>query len=430
MEKYVEEIVNTLMREYELHKQEVLLQIQLYNRQTNYILLYAGFLLSLVSFLVKEGKLQSQPIGDFIIFVFLLLPAFIALYLISNIMSSVYMFLIIRRRMSKIENNVNSFLREPKLLSYETQVTRHFLEKHKYGPGIAAFTPHALSTLWRIGAFLVVIAILCWVAYTVLENCLWKVSYIVIVGSLSFIQVFVYIWMNTSGKKHIEDFITEKDCELYGSKKGYAALMRPSNFSYIVVSILALLAIIFSMDFLRNIYLMFVSNGFFQVNHWLIAFYIFVYEIACAMFWPTPSEAPLLLYAQIPLFLIIIVSAIGKGIGAYLVCKWWNIIDEIFKKLHKILEELHEILKKLHLVGILRIKTRVEHWIKKRGFPAYLVTQAIPLVPMRTGIYVYSYVSRDAMKVAIGAALGAVIRNLSVLFLYWMGLTSIKAITS
>lgn len=130
MSNHTEQIVNTLMREYELHKQELLLQIDLYNRQTKYIQVYGAILLALIAFIFRVSPQQSTLVDmqtnmehvnkaiiltDFIILVLLIFAAAVAFYLVSTIMATLYMFLIIRRRMSKIEDKVNTLLCDSEL---------------------------------------------------------------------------------------------------------------------------------------------------------------------------------------------------------------------------------------------------------------------------------------------------------------------------
>jgi hypothetical protein len=43
---------------------------------------------------------------------------------------------------------------------------------------------------------------------------------------------------------------------------------------------------------------------------------IVVYQVACTLFWPTPWEAPLLLYPRWPLGTILALCVVGKVLGA------------------------------------------------------------------------------------------------------------------
>ena len=233
------------MREYELHKQELLLQIQLYNRQTQYIQIYAAFLLGLLAFFsgtspdwlrpltnteqsstpqpetkhldseedgtekhgIKKNKSEeNKKVPIRVSAALLSLAAIIAFYLVSAVMSSSYMFLIIRRRMALIEKQLNILLRYPDLLVYESRVTPHFLEKSRYGIGWLTITPHSLSAVWRIALFGTIIFILCIMALSLINNSIIGIVYSIVIVSISLIQIFLYYRMNNKDKKYFEDF--------------------------------------------------------------------------------------------------------------------------------------------------------------------------------------------------------------------------------
>ncbi len=458
MSDHTEQIVNTLMREYELHKQELLLQIQLYNRQTQYIQLYGVFLLGLLTFLfsaypewskglfnelikrlnasgvsisediVRTVTVQSYPLPPCIILILLILAAFIAFYFVSAVMASSYMFLIIRRRMAQIEQEINNLLSAPNILAYETYIASHFLEKTRYGGGLT-FTPHFLSGVWRVIIFACIIIILCYSAYSFLPAS-FSLPYIIMISILALSQGALYLWLNTKGKKNFDIYYSHPfEIQKHNSQK--------SLFANFLIVILVLIVMVFSIDFLRSIYLMFVSYETFQIKHGLTLLYIFVYEIACAIFWPTPSEVPLLLYPKFPLFTIIIVSAIGKSFGAYLFFKWWPIINKLIQPVIQYIQRLiTTIIQRLHLNHIIdpiknyikKRNNKIKHFIETKGFIAYFLMQAIPFMPMRSSIYVYSFISRNGAKVAIGAAIGTIFRNLLMLLLIWFGYISVKTL--
>ena len=155
-----------------------------------------------------------------------------------------------------------------------------------------------------------------------------------------------------------------------------------------------------------------LHNFFGQTNPIVIFLYIFFYEVLCAIFWPTPSEAPLLLYPKFSLFAINVVCALGKGIGAYLVCKGYDILEVLFKR--------------LHIDRFLMVSPRVQSLILKKGFWAYLLIQSVPFMPMRTGIYIYSFTTRNGFFVAFGAFVGTIIRNYLMFFLVMLGYISLR----
>ena len=322
MSNHTEQLVNTLMREYELHKQELLLQIDLYNRQTKYIQVYGAILLALIAFIFGVSPQQSKLIGiqtsmeqvneaiiltDFIILVLLIFAAAVAFYLVSTIMATLYMFQIIRRRMTQIEDKVNSLLDYPKLLSYETIITPHFLEKGTYGDGL--YTPHALSNLGRIALFTSIIIILIWIAKIRLQNPWAGFIYSFFVSFISLFLVTQYYALYKKGKEYIGEFYLD-----WSSK--HQKKFPPAFWHYLVTG-LSIITIILSnfyfLNYWKTFYGLFSINTL-QTNDLQLAFYIFVYEIFCAIFLFTPSEAPLLLskapvllYPRLSLLTIIII---------------------------------------------------------------------------------------------------------------------------
>ena len=109
---------------------------------------------------------------------------------------------------------------------------------------------------------------------------------------------------------------------------------------------------------------------------------VVVYQVACTLFWPTPSEAPLL--------------------------AGWTQAER---------------LSSCTPARIVRFRDWVRDRLVRYGFPAYFVTQAIPFMPMRTGLYVYAGVARSWRPVVLGIAVGALVRNLLMLGLV-LGVTS------
>jgi hypothetical protein len=135
---------------------------------------------------------------------------------------------------------------------------------------------------------------------------------------------------------------------------------------------------------------------------------VVVYQVACTLFWPTPSEAPLLLYPRMSLVAILALCVIGKVLGAVAILAGWKHAERFSARAPE------------------RI-VRVRNWVRDRliryGFPAYFVTQAIPFMPMRTGLYVYAGIAKSWRPVVLGIAVGTVVRNLLMLGLF-LGVTS------
>ena len=140
----------------------------------------------------------------------------------------------------------------------------------------------------------------------------------------------------------------------------------------------------------------------------LTALSVVVYQIACTLFWPTPSEAPLLLYPKISLVTILALCVVGKVLGAVTILAGWQQVERFSARLP---------------AGVARTRDRVRQWVLRYGFPAYFLTQAVPFMPMRTGLYVYAGVAKTWRPVVLGIALGTVVRNLLMLGLF-LGVTS------
>jgi len=135
--------------------------------------------------------------------------------------------------------------------------------------------------------------------------------------------------------------------------------------------------------------------------------YIFVYEAACAIFLPLPSEAPMFLFPNLSRVTVLVASALGKGSGSYLVfiSGGWFRQSSLFDK----------------ALGLLRLRSFwvkltawSERFMKVYGFLGFLALESIPGMPMRSAIYSSSVLGINAVEFALGAAVGTVIRCLLV----------------
>jgi hypothetical protein len=124
---------------------------------------------------------------------------------------------------------------------------------------------------------------------------------------------------------------------------------------------------------------------------------VILYQIACTLFWPTPSEAPLLLYPRMSLVTILALCVVGKVLGAVAILAGWTQIERLSSRVPQ------------RFAG-------VREWVRERltryGFPAYFVMQAVPFMPMRTSLYVYAGIAKTWRPVVFGMAAGTVVRNL------------------
>jgi hypothetical protein len=144
------------------------------------------------------------------------------------------------------------------------------------------------------------------------------------------------------------------------------------------------------------------------VNLPLTAVSVVVYQVACTLFWPTPSEAPLLLYPRISLVTILALCVVGKVLGAVAILAGWKQIERFGARMP---------------ARVSCARDRVRARLVRYGFPAYFLTQAVPFMPMRTGLYVYAGIAKSWRPVVLGIAVGTVVRNLLMLGLF-LGVTS------
>ena len=140
----------------------------------------------------------------------------------------------------------------------------------------------------------------------------------------------------------------------------------------------------------------------------LTALSVVVYQMACTLFWPTPSEAPLLLYPKISLVTILALCVVGKVLGAVAILAGWKRVERFSARWP---------------ASVAGARDRVRQCVLRYGFPAYFLTQAVPFMPMRTGLYVYAGIAKTWRPVVFGVAAGTVVRNLIALGLF-IGVTS------
>lgn len=135
--------------------------------------------------------------------------------------------------------------------------------------------------------------------------------------------------------------------------------------------------------------------------------YIFVYEAACAVFLPLPSEAPMFLFPNLSRVTVLVASALGKGSGSYLVfvSGGWFRQSLLFDKIIKLLR-----LRNLWV----KLTAWSETFMKSYGFLGFLALVSIPGMPMRSAIYSASILGINAVQFALGSAVGTIIRSLLV----------------
>ena len=151
---------------------------------------------------------------------------------------------------------------------------------------------------------------------------------------------------------------------------------------------------------------------------WLLDIgYIFFYEAACAVFLPTPSEAPMFLFPDLSRTTVVLPCALGKGTGSYIVF----LTGDRFRRSRFFARTL----KLLRLDGLFsRLLAISENVMATYGYLGFLFVLSIPAMPMRSAIYSVSLLRIDALKFALGAAIGTIPRNL----LVWGGYRLLKGL--
>ena len=135
--------------------------------------------------------------------------------------------------------------------------------------------------------------------------------------------------------------------------------------------------------------------------------YIFVYEAACAIFLPLPSEAPMFLFPDLSRVTVLAACALGKGFGSYLVFIFGDYFSQttLFDKVIELLRL------KNFWMGLMAWS---ERFMKSYGFIGFLILMSLPGMPMRSAIYSVSILGINGVQFALGSAVGTVIRSLLV----------------
>jgi len=135
--------------------------------------------------------------------------------------------------------------------------------------------------------------------------------------------------------------------------------------------------------------------------------FIFLYEAACAIFLPLPSEAPMFLFPDLSRVTVLAICAAGKGCGAYVVFRSGDRLREsrLFRA----------VLRALSLEAVwLRLVDWAARFMKSYGFVGFLFVQSTPGMPMRSAVYSASLLGVTPAKFAVGVGVGTIVRNLLV----------------
>ena len=133
---------------------------------------------------------------------------------------------------------------------------------------------------------------------------------------------------------------------------------------------------------------------------------VFLYEIATALFLPTPSEIPVLSYTWIPLGWVFAFAVAGKIVGSYLIFFVGDRAKET--------ERFHRLVRRYRWVAA--VMEWSERFVHRYGVFAVFTLLSIPGFPDTVSLYVFALVSKRPVVFALAAGLGTAVRMLLVLF--------------
>lgn len=152
--------------------------------------------------------------------------------------------------------------------------------------------------------------------------------------------------------------------------------------------------------------------------------YIYLYSAACAIYLPLPSEAPMFLFPGVPRVLVLLVCALGKGSGAYLVFAFGHRFRDS-RTFQALSNASAALMKAIHVIQLWNwLSKRIESLVIRYGIWGFLLAMAIPSAPMRSAIYAASLVKIDGLRLTIAVMIGTIIRN-SLVYWGYLGLHSL-----
>lgn len=151
--------------------------------------------------------------------------------------------------------------------------------------------------------------------------------------------------------------------------------------------------------------------------HWSFALVsIFLYQLLCT-FLPSPIEAPMFMFPQLPRWSVLMTSAIGKGSGTYL---FFILVDRL--KQTRVLARIGETSNRTP------IWNKLTQWSKgivdSYGLLGFIVCQSIPGLPMRSAVYAVSLLRIKRIRFSVASAVGAVVRCM-IVYASYKGLKNI-----
>ena len=404
-----------LLEEYKCHRNEVAAAQQISDLQTRYFQIYGAFISSVAIYILNDTNSWAKSLGITQKTIAALIAAALAFYLVSDAMSTSYKFIVLRGRMAQLERRINRLLRRNNsedLMTFESQTTPVLFGAFFSGMGFP--TPVAWSGIWRFVLFaliLIVLVVLSDYSGMARIGFDYSVSILAIGATLAIQTVGMYRrTASTLDPKPIDNLV--------GSAKFLSWL----------IALFVFVCVLDAAKYGTPSVPWFLNGGYI-----FTIFKTFVYSMFCAMFLPTPSEAPL---ALMPDFIwgnwfmigsILGFSAIGKGLGAALLAFSTPSIVRFFPGIDK-------------LANASWIKSILNHWQSNqllfnwKAAVIYFLFQAIPFAPMRTSTIALAFFCKSSKLFVFSifwlSALGTIFRMLLMLWLIKVGLAILPSFAS
>jgi hypothetical protein len=403
------EKLTLLMEEYKLHKQEALHHLDVLYKQSSFIQLFGLVLLSLVALIYgKPGTVDLLTIPSLLRVSSLLGAAILLFYLTSTVATASYSLLIGRRRMAQLEAHINKLAGE-ELLSYETDLSGRFHENFALIDG--TLTPFAWASSWRMALFCGASLCLVFLGFKVMADG-YPMVYMATIAYFSFHQLKNYFFFFS---RHGNDVITR-------TLKA-RSVPRPRALTHVSHHLVNLFVfIVFCVIFFGGQFADPISRA---VAHtvselgdyagWKIASAILVYSFVCAIGFPAPSEATLLLIPHVGFVTVYAASAIGKGLGSVALAMF---VHNSLSRSGRFFDRLRSNRARLQI-----------SWIgRKLDGPGkevvYFACQAIPWGPAKSSTILYSSYTGLSRRVLAAvftmSGVGMVFRMVSVSILTWV----------
>ena len=395
--------VNLLLEKYKLLRAEALENSAKNNQQVAYIQAYGLFLFFVTgAFFNFTTDLTLSKLPENFRLPLLVVAASLLFYFYSQVYLSSFSFRILRKRMSELELEINNRTSEP-LLKYESSIAP------KYFGQLTIDGNRLLPNFWLQFFTLVLFGAAVFLLTALAQKLLsgHPISEIFFIGSLIFFS-WRLVWENfTFSFPGAISFNGNAGVTLTNWMKASRLASYPLN--YAVVLALTFMAFINQLNDPLSAYFFVQFNSFYSsllaLDHSSIAIWTAIYTALCGIVpLPTPSELPLAFIPVVGAFPILLASAIGKAVGSTILF----LASHLYFKFNR--------------MNIEGWRTSLEvgpaaKLIKFGGLDAmFVISQLIPLAPMRSATIGYAAVTPIAAKslfvVALGSAVGTISRML------------------